>query len=135
MIAVLDPLAVAAATARAARLLAGSSDPRLEIYSDPVPAVGAAPDAATLLAVWTIDRADISASGRALVITVPATAPMVAAAGAATWCRLIAGDAVAMLDGDVGDDTSTALVRISGGTYLRAGELLVLSSALVLTES
>lgn len=125
---VLDSLATARTAATVARLQAGTGPLRLYLYAVALPETAGATITDAPVVTADFDRATVTASGRQVSIAPPADAPMALAAGTLLSARLVAADGALLLEGDVGDDASTALVRIVGGPSVRAGDLLVLRS-------
>lgn len=123
---ILDALATPRTAATVARLQAGTGPLLLLLYAVELPDTPGAAISAAPIATAELDRATVRAAGRQVSIAPPADPPMALAAGAIQCARLVAADGAPLLEGEVGDDSSAALVRIVGGTTVRAGDLLVI---------
>lgn len=122
---ILDDLAAPRTAATVARLQAGTGPLLLKLYAVALPGTPGAVITATPIATAELDRATVSSAGRAISIDLPVP-PMAMDDGVIQCARLVAADGGLLLEGDAGDDVSTALVRIVGGTTVRAGDLLVI---------
>lgn len=123
---ILDALTTPRTAATVARLQAGTGPLLLQLYAVALPDTPGAAISAAPIATAELDRATVSAAGRQVSIAPPVDPPMAMAAGTIQCARLVAADGAALLEGDAGDDSSAALVRIVGGTTVRAGDLLVI---------
>lgn len=123
---ILDTLASSRTAATVARLQAGAGPLLLYMYAVALPDTPGAAISAAPIATAELDRATVSAAGRQVSIAPPADPPMALAGATLLSARLVAADGAPLLEGEVGDDVSAALVRIVGGTTVRAGDLLVI---------
>src|SRR5512143_2560448 len=122
-------LSLAAHNARAAGLAAlvmSAGNGKLIYYAAPQPAAGDPPTGAAL-ATQPITAAQVSDGGMDLTLATV----LASATGIPTWCRIAAGDDTWILDGDMGDSVSSALVRFADGVpdpMYQGGEVVVLSA-------